>query len=142
MQNKKPMTIWIASIFITFCAIGLIVFAITMITANFGSHTSPNTADLNSSTKGSILGLAIIIIAAAFIMIYGVYRLFINGQRNLLLGLLGAPLIFGCIGETIDAFGTASLGSDAIGFGILVMFAIPITLLLLPTTRNWTNSFK
>ena len=139
IQNKKPIPILIASVFIVVCSIALVVFALAMIFANYGSHPSPNTANLTQSNKQGLLGLAVFIMVAALVMIYGVYIMIVNGQRTLLFILLGIPLAIGCVGETIDAFGTATLASDAIGAGILLLFAIPIILLLLPNSRNWSK---
>jgi hypothetical protein len=46
-------------------------------------------------------------------------------------------LIFGCIGEAVDLFGTATASSDLIGAGILVLVALPLALLTLPRSRVW-----
>ena len=122
-NKKAPIPIIIIAGFSLLCAVGLSVFAVAMVMAN---------------TK--LIGVAIFALLGVILLIVGVYQLVVKHNRAVLLIPLCIVLAIGCVGETIDALGNATIASDAIGFGILLLFAIPVILLLMPTSRKWSSS--
>jgi len=134
-KPKPPASIILASVFISLCSVALVAFAVALFLASLKVPNNPVYAT-RIQTRGFIFLVGIIIIGAC-ILLKGVHQLLTQRRPKILFVCLGVPLAFGCIGETVDLFGTASHASDAIGAGILLLFAIPIVLLLLPSSRQW-----
>jgi hypothetical protein len=134
-RGKPPATIWIASGFIILCVIALIVFDVALVLASLNVANNPVYAT-RTQTKGFVF-LAGFILFGAWLLARGVIALLKKGQPSTLFIILGIPLILGSIGEVADLLGTASGASNLIGGGILLLFAIPMILLRLPSSKKW-----
>ena len=135
IKNKPPRSIRITSGFIILCAVALVVFDIALILASLKVSNNPVYAT-GTRTKGFIC-IAFLILLGALLLVMGVRSLLEKGRPTVLFVILGISLAFGTIGEVVDLFGTASGASNLIGACILLLFAIPISLLLLPSSRKW-----
>lgn len=133
-----PVPIIFASAFIVLCAIALIAFAVALVAASLDIPNNP-IYETQIRSRGFI-NITLITLFGAGSLLVGVRRLLTAKRPTNLLIILAVPLVIGTIGQTIDVIGTASMESNLIGFGILLLFLIPVVLLSLPSSRKWYST--
>ena len=109
----------------------LVLFEFVTGTGAIGNH------GLDAQAAKGVLALGALLPIGALMLWRGSALLISSRDPRLLALPLMLLLIFGCIGETVDLFGSATARSDLIGAGILVLAALPLALLALPGSRAW-----
>lgn len=133
----RPLAITAAAgLAVLYGAVLVAVAALVLFESLTGTGTIGNRGLDAQAVKG-VLALGVLVPLGA-LMLWRGSALLIRARDPRLLALpLMLVLIFGCIGETVDLFGTATARSDLIGAGILVLAALPLALLTLPRSRVW-----
>ncbi len=116
---------------------GLVVYAVyigwAMLVARIG--TAARSGD-PTVVKGSV-SLVTWLLVGALVLVAGGIAVRRGGSRAGVVGPLGALVLVGTIGESVDLAGTASGHDDIIGAAVVLATVVPVGLLLLPVARRW-----
>jgi hypothetical protein len=86
--------------------------------------------------RGSITVVTWLLVGA-LVLVAGGLAVRRGGSRAGVVGPLGALVLVGTIGESVDLAGTASGRDDVIGAAIVLGAVVPVGLLLVPAARRW-----
>lgn len=95
--------------------------------------------DLKAAAAKGVVTLCVVLPLGAVLLCRGALQLARYRDPRLMAAPLVIVFIFGCIGETIDIFGTATVRSDLIGALILCLTALPLWLLRRRDSRVWMS---
>jgi hypothetical protein len=132
--ESRPATVVVAAVLSGVYSLGLLWFGFAALVVLFrtGGWGDP------TATKGMVfVGVAGLVGAA--LLIGGAVRTW-RGAFACTLVPLVVVLVFGCIGEVIDALGTATAQSNLIGAAILVAAVVPIGLLSTRSARTFATA--
>lgn len=133
--HRSPLIVAAAFVALGYAAVFVLVamlvgFQLVTATGSIGRERLTGIA-----ARGAAFLIAVLI-SAAVMLIVGAMRLLRSGRAGWVVGLLGAFVVIGCIGETVDLFGTASGASDGVGAGIIALALIPPVLIAINRRVN------
>ncbi|MDB5163898.1 MAG: hypothetical protein JWS12_516 [Candidatus Saccharibacteria bacterium] len=136
---KRPITVVMASSLAVCYSVVLVGVAIALMYDYLGSHGHIGSEHLVGTAAQGLKFTVGMLLVGSVLLAAGSYRLLVKRRQVLLIAPLSILFVIGCIGETADALGTASLSSNLIGAGILILIVLPVGLLLTTSGRLWTK---
>lgn len=133
----RPLAVTAAVALAVLYGVVLVAVAALVLFEFVTSTGSIGTRSLDAQAAKGVLTLGAVLPLGAVILWRGSARLIGARDPRLLSLPLMLLLVLGCVGETVDLFGSATATSDLIGAGILVLAALPLALLRLPGARAW-----
>lgn len=124
---------WLAVVY----GAGLVVYAVYIGWAMLVARIGPAARSGDPTVVRGSITVVTWLLVGALVLVAGGLSVRHGGIRAGLVGPLGALVLVGTIGESVDLAGTASGRDDAIGATIVLAAAVPVGLLLLPVARRW-----
>lgn len=128
--KERRSSFGIAAAFIALGYAAVFAIAASVVGVQFVTATgSIDRKHLTGVAARGVLLLVVALIVTTVMLSVGAARLLRFGRPGWVVGPLGAFIVIGCIGETVDLYGTASIVSDAVGAGIIALAVMPVVLI-------------
>ena len=134
---SRPWTVALTAVLAAVYAVAFVAVAAVVLAEFVSGRGKIGVEHLHGQAAKGVLFLVIVLCAGGALLLVGAYRLLTRRRAALLAVPFAVFLVVGAIGETVDAVGSASAGSNAVGGLLLVGAAVPLLLLASPRARRW-----